>query len=888
MASDERKPTPGQLSSNLPGPTTYLTGHNASTGKAIIHSARPVNWKEYDNKNYAMSVAYTTAFPADLNGDADVEAHEAKMKSQLGLVSGGGTVLRYVDLAPAYTCMMHRTQSVDYGIVLEGQVVSVLDSGEEQLMSRGDVMVQRATMHAWKNPSSTEWSRMLFVLQDCKPLYINGERFGEDLGTASGGDIPPSGNDNHVLSCRSFTFMQALYAIPDYLPPRSICRYLVILNILHFKTRITLLIIFSSHRPRSASEYSPKSSFACLEIMSGRRNGNRIRGPQSALTDFLASQNISAAQIRDDYERRQREAAQQVNAGEGPSNAAAEQEEADEAIAAAEQAEEEKSRKRKRSQKETIDKIKKSRKKDIKKGKKKGKKGEDDDDSNDNYDEDLARDMYRKSRPAPGQFEHCEICSKRFTVTPYSKEGPDGGLLCTPCGKAQTKDLKSEKKAVAKPAGRRRRKLESDRLDGIAVGGAKSLIQLCIQKVAKHHEDIEELGDLPGPLVEKLSEIFSKKRVMKSKALPLFLRPDLDSIVIPDAAYLEEEDYQQMFAVMPNIRKLALSNCCQLKDASVEYMLEKCHELRHVQLYAANLVTTEMWHRFFEQIGSRLEVLKLNWLDAAFEDHSVQEMVKHCKNIERLKLKLCRRIGEDAVTALSELPNLKHLSLHIGREVSNQALQALIKSRGANLRTLSLEKFLDADNSVLQAIHDDCRQLSKLRFSENDTANDAGFAALFTDWLNPSLTYIDMNSTRDVDNNNPNGPEEAIGLGSSGFRALMSHSGPTLRHLDISSCRHIELVAFLDAFDGSYTYPALEYINVSFCNRVDTTVVAGVFQSCPALKQLVAFGCFDVQDVVVPRNIALIGVPRAQDAIEQHGVGIGVDEAVGRMVEAAA
>ena len=41
--------------------------------------------------------------------------------------------------------MMHRTQSVDYGIVLEGQIVSVLDSGEEQLMGRGDVMVQRVS-----------------------------------------------------------------------------------------------------------------------------------------------------------------------------------------------------------------------------------------------------------------------------------------------------------------------------------------------------------------------------------------------------------------------------------------------------------------------------------------------------------------------------------------------------------------------------------------------------------------------------------------------------------------------------------------------------------------------------------------------------------------------
>lgn len=195
MSSDNRKPTNNQLSTQLPGPTAYLTGHDDSTGKAIIHSARPVDWKSYDDDKLSMSVAYTTQFPADLNKDQDVSVHQEKMDSgNLGLVSGGGTVLRYVDFAPEYECMMHRTQSVDYGIVVEGQVESILDSGEVQLMGRGDVMVQRATMHAWKNPSKTEWARMIFCLQDCKPLEVGGKRLGEDLGRGTPG-LPASGND---------------------------------------------------------------------------------------------------------------------------------------------------------------------------------------------------------------------------------------------------------------------------------------------------------------------------------------------------------------------------------------------------------------------------------------------------------------------------------------------------------------------------------------------------------------------------------------------------------------------------------------------------------------------------------------------------------------------
>ncbi len=109
-------------------------------------------------------------------------------------MSASGTVLRFVDFAPGYECMMHRTQSVDFGLVVEGSVVSILDSGEETVMHRGDVMVQRATMHAWRNPSKTEWARMVFTLQDCKPLFIAGQRFGEDLGRGTKG-VPSSGND---------------------------------------------------------------------------------------------------------------------------------------------------------------------------------------------------------------------------------------------------------------------------------------------------------------------------------------------------------------------------------------------------------------------------------------------------------------------------------------------------------------------------------------------------------------------------------------------------------------------------------------------------------------------------------------------------------------------
>jgi len=67
--------------------------------------------------------------------------------------------------------MMHRTETVDYAVVLEGEITLILDEGEVHLKA-GDVVIQRGTSHAWSNRSGKN-VKMLYVL-------IDGE-FGPDL-----------------------------------------------------------------------------------------------------------------------------------------------------------------------------------------------------------------------------------------------------------------------------------------------------------------------------------------------------------------------------------------------------------------------------------------------------------------------------------------------------------------------------------------------------------------------------------------------------------------------------------------------------------------------------------------------------------------------------------
>lgn len=132
---------------------------------------------------------------------------------------------------------------------------------------------------------------------------------------------------------------------------------------------------------------------------------------------------------------------------------------------------EEKTRKRKRQQ--AVDKIKKSKEFARRKARRAGEPDDDDDALADEM-------MSEKQRPNPGQLANCEICSKRFTVTAYSKTGPDGGLLCADCSKKHNDGKKKSPPKKRPNAGIGRRQNQSNLLDGKTTRGAQSLLEMCI------------------------------------------------------------------------------------------------------------------------------------------------------------------------------------------------------------------------------------------------------------------------------------------------------------------------------------------------------------------------------------------------------------------------
>jgi len=141
-----------------------VTGHAADGRSIVIADDAVPNVRELPGARFE-EVWATGAAPEPL-GLRPVQEPTSKAPA-IGPPPGGSTI-RVIHFAPAASggarSPMHRTRTIDYGIVLEGEMVLIL-SDSELTLEAGDIVVQRGTEHAWENRSAND-ARMAFVLID--------------------------------------------------------------------------------------------------------------------------------------------------------------------------------------------------------------------------------------------------------------------------------------------------------------------------------------------------------------------------------------------------------------------------------------------------------------------------------------------------------------------------------------------------------------------------------------------------------------------------------------------------------------------------------------------------------------------------------------------------
>jgi quercetin dioxygenase-like cupin family protein len=147
-----------------------VTGHDKQ-GHAVVTidelcknvvSARP--------QAHACVVWSTATLPADNSGSEDGGARK------VATADPNGSVFRIVSFGPGVAPRNHRTESIDYAVVMSGEIDMELDNSVVHLRA-GDVLVQRGTIHNWVNKGK-EPCVIAFVLVGAKPVEIAGKVLG--------------------------------------------------------------------------------------------------------------------------------------------------------------------------------------------------------------------------------------------------------------------------------------------------------------------------------------------------------------------------------------------------------------------------------------------------------------------------------------------------------------------------------------------------------------------------------------------------------------------------------------------------------------------------------------------------------------------------------------
>jgi quercetin dioxygenase-like cupin family protein len=144
-----------------------VTGHDEK-GRARVLVDEQVKNVSSQRPGAEYSVIWSTeSLPANNDGNEDPS------NKKIGTTIDNGSVFRIVSFGPGVTPRNHRTDSIDYAVVISGEIDMGIEDDTVHLKA-GDVLVQRGTIHNWIN-NGTEPCVIAFALISAKPVTVNGK-----------------------------------------------------------------------------------------------------------------------------------------------------------------------------------------------------------------------------------------------------------------------------------------------------------------------------------------------------------------------------------------------------------------------------------------------------------------------------------------------------------------------------------------------------------------------------------------------------------------------------------------------------------------------------------------------------------------------------------------
>ncbi|KAF7322233.1 hypothetical protein HMN09_00000100 [Mycena chlorophos] len=154
----------------LPDIRLVATGHDPDGASLFAFDNRLEQFAPFGTKRSRFTNIHITSTVPALN-TAPFPVHNLAKRS-LPSCPTGGVLFCATDIPPGGGGSMHRNSSMDYAVVLSGEIVLVLDGGEEKTLKEGDVLVQRGTNHcAWRNRTK-DVCRVLVVRVSAEKIVL--------------------------------------------------------------------------------------------------------------------------------------------------------------------------------------------------------------------------------------------------------------------------------------------------------------------------------------------------------------------------------------------------------------------------------------------------------------------------------------------------------------------------------------------------------------------------------------------------------------------------------------------------------------------------------------------------------------------------------------------
>lgn len=154
---------------SLPIIRRVITGHDAE-GNAIVKIDETCShFREGRPGAQICNVWSTDSAPANNSGAND----DGKREGKFTMIENG-SVFRIIEFKPGVEQRVHRTDTIDYIVVMSGEIDMELEAGNEVHLTAGDVMVQRGTVHNWINRGS-ESCKLAVILIHSKPVEVGGK-----------------------------------------------------------------------------------------------------------------------------------------------------------------------------------------------------------------------------------------------------------------------------------------------------------------------------------------------------------------------------------------------------------------------------------------------------------------------------------------------------------------------------------------------------------------------------------------------------------------------------------------------------------------------------------------------------------------------------------------